>query len=1089
MRRHFSLVFFAAALLLWSPTVSAKKKKVENDTIKSSTLSGLTFRSIGPAFASGRIADFAVNPDDINEFYIGVASGGIWKTVNGGTTFSSVFDNYGSYSIGCLAMDPNNHNIVWAGTGENNHQRALGYGDGVYKTLDGGKSWKNMGLKDSRQIGKIVIDPRNSDVVYVAAEGSVWGPGGERGLYKTTDGGENWDKVLEISENTGVNNIVFDPRNPDVLYATSEQRRRHVFTKIGGGPESHVYKSTDAGKSWRKIEKGLTGADKGGMGIAVSPVNPDVLYLIVEAAEDKGGFYRSTDCGESWNKMSDHNASGQYYNEIYCDPIDVDVVYSVETISHKTLDGGKTWISLGNNKRHVDDHAFWVNPDNTKHFLIGTDGGTYISHDGGKNYRHIDNMPITQFYRVAVDNDYPFYSVYGGTQDNNSFGGPNRNTTNSGVTKGEWVVTVGGDGFWQAVDPENSDIVYSEYQYGNSYRYDKKSGESISIKAQPREGEESYRWNWNAPFIISPNNHKRLYSAANKLFRSDDRGNTWTVISDDLTRSMDRNTWKVMGRYWSNEAVRKDVSTSLYGTIVSIDESRVKENLLYVGTDDGLVQVSEDAKTWRKADDFPGVPEYTYVSDIQASKFDENVVFVSFDNRKRDDFKPYLLKSNDKGKTWVSIVGNLPENGTVHSIQQDYKNKNILFAGTEFGVFVSVNGGKYWAQLKSGIPTIAVRDIAIQEREDDLVLATFGRGFYILDNYSVLREIDKDFLKKKAHMFDIKDALMYIETGYKYGQGSTEFFGENPKYGATFSYYVKDVPLTLKQERKKREKKLIKEKAAIPMPSDEELRLEEKEHAPYFVFTITDEANDIVRKFTKKATKGINRVNWDLRYGNFNPISLRDDNYNPMNDGGSSILVMPGKYFVKMDMIANGVLTPLTEPKEFTCKLLNNRTLPAENHEEMVAFQLKISKMVQSVRSANRWASDLKEKMQYIRQAFDRTPGATYENIVKASEVDKKLDDILFKFTGKTPKASREENPPAQVSINERLNSMAWAHWSSMSGITTTEKSIYNILKKEYPKALQELKDLYENDIMELQKELDKLNAPYTPGRIPVWEE
>ena len=737
----------------------AKKDKPKSDSLQSSTFSGLKWRSIGPALTSGRIADFAVNPNKPSEYYVAVASGHVWKTINRGVTFEPVFDNYGSYSIGCVTIDPGNTSVVWIGTGENNHQRVLGYGDGVYKSTDGGKSFKNMGLKESRQIGEILIDPRNSDIVFVAAEGSVWGPGGERGLYKTSDGGKTWKKVLDISENTGVNNVLLDPRNPDVMYASSEQRRRHVFTKIGGGPETAIYKSANAGETWDKVSSGLPSGDMGGIGMAISPADPDVIYAIIEATEG-GGFYRSSDRGASWQKMSDHAAQGQYYNEIVCDPKNVDKVYSTETFSQVTEDGGKTWRSVGNNKRHVDDHAIWIDPADTKHFLIGGDGGIYESFDGGKEYRYTTNLPVTQFYRVQVDNALPFYNIYGGTQDNNSLGGPSRNTT-GGVVNDDWFVTNGGDGFWSQIDPEDPNTVYAEAQYGNMVRYDKRSGEAIEIRPEPKQGENSYKWNWNTPLIISPHSHTRLYCSANKVFRSDDRGNTWQEISEDLSAGLDRETWPVMGKFWSADAVAKNVSTSLYGIVISLDESPVKEDLLYAGTDDGLIRVTEDAgKNWSKGDKFPGVPQNTYVSDVFASRFDENVVFASFDNILRDDFKPYLLKSSDKGKTWTSIAGNLPAKGTVHTIQQDFVNPDLLFVGTEYGLFFSNDGGKAWVQLKSGMPVIPVKDIAIQKREGDLVVATFGRGFYVLDNYSPLRTATKELLKQEGSLFSVKDALM-----------------------------------------------------------------------------------------------------------------------------------------------------------------------------------------------------------------------------------------------------------------------------------------------------------------------------------------
>ncbi len=613
MRKNTLAILLILTLMFPGIVVAQKKKDAAKDPEKkenglsSSTFSGLSFRSIGPAWASGRISDFAVNPENKSEIYAGVSAGNIWKTTNNGTTWSPIFDSYGAYAIGCLAIDPNNPYLIWAGTGENNHQRQLGYGDGIYKSEDGGSSWKNMGLKDSRQIGMIAIDPRNSDVVYVAAEGSIWGPGGERGLYKTTDGGKTWNKVLDISENTGVTNVIMDPRNPDVLYATSEQRRRHVYTKIGGGPESAVYKSKDAGKTWDKIMKGLPSSDIGGMGIAISPVNPDVLYLIVEAAGDDGGFFRSVNRGASWDKMSSHASSGQYYNEIYCDPKNVDKVYSVETVTQVTLDAGKTWNAVGNNQRHVDDHALWIDPDDTKHIYIGGDGGIYESFDEGKNYIFKSNLPVTQFYRVNVDNALPFYNVYGGTQDNNSMGGPSRNTDRDGVVNDDWFVTMGGDGFWVAIDPVDENIVYTEYQYGNAFRYDKKSKETVAIKPIPRKGEKTYRWYWDTPLIISPHQRERIYMAANKVFRSDDRGNSWQVISGDITRNEDRNQFKVMGKYWSADAVAKDVSTSLWGLTVSLAESKVKKDLLYAGTDDGVIAITEDGgKNWTRVTTFPG---------------------------------------------------------------------------------------------------------------------------------------------------------------------------------------------------------------------------------------------------------------------------------------------------------------------------------------------------------------------------------------------------------------------------------------------------------------------------------------------------
>ncbi len=1068
---------------------SAKKKDDEKESkhpLEKVSLSGLKFRSIGPAFASGRIADFAVNPNDYSEYYVAVASGNIWKTTNSGITFKPIFDSYGSYSIGCLALDPNNPHVIWAGTGENNHQRALGYGDGVYKSLDGGKSWKNMGLKDSRHIGMIAIDPRNSDVVYVAAEGSAWGPGGDRGLYKTTDGGENWTLIKKISENTGVNNVILDPRNPDVIYITSEQRRRHVHTKIGGGPESGIFKSTDAGATWKELKKGLPGGHVGGIGIAISPVNPDVIYAIIEAQGESGGFFRSTDRGESWRKMSSHHSSGQYYNEIFCDPVDVDKVYSVETVSRVTEDGGKTWERLGLSGRHVDDHALWINPNDPDHFIIGGDGGVYISYDSGENYRHVSNLPVTQYYRVAVDDSKPFYWVYGGTQDNNSHGGPSQSIKADGVTAEEWIVTVGGDGFWSRIEPGNPDIVYSESQYGNVSRYDKKSEETTYIKPQPRKDELTYKWNWNTPFIISPHKPTRLYIAANKLFRSDDRGNSWKVISDDLTAQVDRNTWKVMGKYWPADAVVKDVSTSLFGTIVSLDESPVKEDLIYTGSDDGVIQVTENAgEQWRKIANFPGVPQYTYVSDIYASQFDENVVFASFDNRKRDDFKPYLLKSTDKGQSWEPIANGLPENGTVHTIEQDHKNPKLLFAGTEFGVFYSNNGGENWIQLKAGLPTIAVRDLAIQREENDLVLATFGRGFYILDDYTPLRELSKPLIEKPAHLFPVDDALMYIQSGNKYGQGATYYKAENPAFGAIFTYYMKETPKTEKQKRKESDKKLFKESKPIPQPSWKELREEDKEVKPYLLFTIKDAEGNVVRKITSRPSKGVNRLNWDLRYDGTRAVNLRDDKFNPLRDGRSGMLVLPGSYSVTMGEVVRGEYSELAGPVEFEAMPLNNTTLPADDNAERLKFQKKLAEMTRVMNGTEEVTSELVAKIAHIKQAILTTPGIPYDLMETAEAIEEELDDIVFTFEGNEAKASWEEIPPQPMPLSYRLYSIIRSQWGTTSAITQTQKDSYEILTEKFPPVYDKVKKIAEEDIPAIEKALEEYKAPYTPGRLP----
>lgn len=1099
--RRLSLAITASAfLLITSNHIAAQPKEknkpvvaaVKQDTLKSSVFNGLKWRSIGPAVASGRIADFAVNPKNHSEWYVGVASGHVWKTTNNGTTFEPIFDNYGSYSIGVVVMDPQNSSTIWVGTGENNHQRALGYGDGVYKSTDGGKTWKNMGLKESRQIGGIVVHPKNSSIVFVAAEGSVWGPGGERGLYKTTDGGKNWKKVLEISENTGINNVVMDPENPDILYATSEQRRRHVHTKIGGGPESAVYKSTDGGNTWDKLTNGIPTADKGGMGIAISPVDPNVVYLIIEAAEDAGGFYRSSDKGASWQKMSNYTASGQYYNEIFCDPKEVNKVYSTETTSQVTEDGGKTWRPVGNNKRHVDDHAMWIDPTDNTHFMIGGDGGIYETFNSGKDYIFKSNLPVTQFYRVQVDNSEPFYYVYGGTQDNNSMGGPSRNFQRIGVINEDWFDTNGGDGFFSQIDPNYPNIVYAESQYGGMVRFDRKNGSRVSIKPQPRKGEDTYKWNWNTPLILSNHLSTRIYCAANKVFRSDDRGNTWQVMSEDLTAKIDRNTWPVMGKYWPSSAVAKDKSSSLYGTIVSLEESPLKENLLYAGTDDGLIQVTEDGgKTWLKADKFPGIPENTYVSDILASKFDENVVYAAFDNILRDDFKPYILKSSDKGRTWVSLSGNLPANGTVHSLQQDFVNADLLFAGTEFGFYFSVDGGKIWVALKGDLPVIPVRDIAIQKRENDLAIATFGRGFYILDDYTPLRHFKKDVLEKEGQLFPVKDGLMMVLSGERSLNGSMPYTAKNPEVGAVFTYYLKDklAPKSLKEKRKEQETELFKKGEKIPMPTPEQLKAEEQETPAYVSFTIKDSDGNIVRELRKKPSGGIQRIVWDMRYQASRPVS-GVTKFDVLADAGSGIAVAPGKYNVTMSLTTGNQTKVLAGPVDFVCRTIGSSSLPVKDNKALLAFHKKVTDLSTVVRGTQTYAQELNQRTLNALQAINAMPNAVPELSAKAKGILKQLDEILNqKFDRKSDFPSYEENPPSPVTINARLGSVASALWAASSDPTQTAVDAYNILMDEFPAIYEQVKKIGETDLPELEKELNRVGAPLTPGRLPVFKK
>lgn len=1091
MKLYPRFIFVFALILLFSAgtIINAQKKKEEkkDDKMKSGTFSGLKFRCIGPAMMSGRITDFAVNPENRSEYYATVASGGVWKTTNAGTTWKPVFDSQGSYSIGCIAMDPNNYSVIWVGTGENNSQRSVSFGDGVYRSDDGGENWKNTGLKESEHIAKIIIDPRNSDVVYVASQGPLWGPGGDRGLYKTTDNGKTWEQVLFISENTGITDIVMDPVDPDVIYAASYQRRRHVWTLINGGPESAIYKSKDGGASWDTLKTGLPSGDVGRIGLAISPADRNVLYAVIEAAGDNSGVFRSTNRGASWEKRSDYSTtSPQYYNEIFADPKDVDRIYVMDTYTNVSCDGGKTWNRLNVKNRHVDDHAFWADPGNTDYYLIGGDGGIYESFDRGVTWNYMSNLPITQFYRVAVDNAEPFYFVYGGTQDNNTIGGPSRTTSASGIVNSDWFITNGGDGFESAIDPEDPNIVYSQSQYGWLVRFDKKSGEKTGIKPQEKKGEMSYRWNWDSPLIISPHSHTRLYFAANILFRSDDRGGTWTAISGDLTRQIDRNKLPVMGKVWSVDAVSKNASTSIYGNIVSLAESPLKEGLIYAGTDDGLINVTEDGgKTWRRVETFPGVPEITYVSCITASQHNVNTVYASFDNHKKADFKPYILKSTDTGKTWTSIAGDLPDREIVYSIAEDHVKPGLLFLGTEFGVFFTIDSGKKWIKLKSGLPTICVKDIDIQRRENDLVLGTFGRSFYILDDYTPLRELTPELLEKESHIFPIKDALMYIPSrplggGGKGSQGDSYYTAENPPVGATFTYYLKESVKTKKQQRQKKEKELIKEDKPVPYPPFDELRVEDEEEKPYLIFTVADESGNVIRRLTAKASEGISRITWDFRYPSTSPVRLKSKQKDE-----SGLLAMPGNYSVSMAKCVDGVIADPCVKQNFKAVVLNNSTLPASDRNALVQFQKEVHELSRAVNGAIRATNDLEEKIKLLKKALKNTPMAPANLFSDLKSIEKKTTEIKRQLTGDRTILKRNENAP--VSVRSRISTIVYGMLRSTSAPTWTQRDSYKVAGEEFSIVLSDLKQLMETDLNNLENAMEQAGAPWTPGRIPEW--
>lgn len=1080
-------------LLFFIGTVSfAQKNKAKEESNPNTALvSNLKFRLVGPALTSGRIADIAVNPKNHNIWYVAAASGGVWKTENHGTTFSPIFDNYGSYSIGCVTLAPSNSNTVWVGSGENNNQRSVAYGDGVYKSLDGGKSFKNMGLKSSEHIGKIIVHPTNENIVWVAAYGPVWSKGGERGVYKSIDGGETWKNTLKISENTGIAEIAIDPTNSQILYASAHQRRRREWTYIGGGPESGLYKSTDGGDTWKEINSGLPKGQMGRIGIAVSPVNPNYVYAIVEARGDKFGFFRSTNKGESWSKMSDYKTSGNYYQEIICDLTDVDKVFSMNTWLHHTEDGGKTFVKTGEKSKHVDNHCIWIDPNSPDHWIVGCDGGLYETYNHAKDWKYYSNLPIIQFYKVATDNDAPFYNIYGGTQDNNSMGGPSATINNAGILNSDWFITNGGDGFESAIDPKDPNVVYAQAQYGWLVRYNKATGEKTAIQPMPVKDEAAYRWNWDAPLLISPHDNKTIYFCANKVFKSTNRGNDWSTVSPDLSQQIDRNKLPVMDQVWSIDAVMKNKSTTIYGNIVAFDESPVVQGLLYAGTDDGLIQVSTNGgNTWSKTSSFPGVPANTRVNMITASLHDENVVYATLNNHRSGDFKPYIMKSMDKGKTWSLITGDLKDSGAAFAIRQDHVNKDLLFAGTEFGCYFSNDAGIKWTKL-AGLPTVAVYDIDIQQRENDLVVATFGRGFYVLDNYTPLRMIDQDLQNSEAKLFPIKDALLYAPsaplglsgTG---SQGADMWFADNPAFGATFTLYLKETESSLKDVRQEKEKEQEKNKEAVAFPSFDELRAEKEEEKTKLIWIIRNNNNEEIRRIISSPSKGISRMTWDLRKESTSPVKINKPKPGRYSSPDVGFRVNSGTYSVEVVSMKGDVIEKLIPQTNFNVVSLNKDVLAESRVKELDQFRIEVAETQRSINGSSKLLSETADKLKLYKHVIKTYPNTDLALLSEVKAIETTLNECKLMLWGDGLRSSHEfETVP---SISGRIGIVEYQLSSNANGVTKTQRDNKKVAEEDYV----EFKTLLDSAIVKLktlENTLEKAKIPYIKGKDENWKE
>lgn len=1000
-------------------------------------LEALSWRNVGPAVTGGRIVDFAVVETNPRTSYAATASGGAWKTVNGGHTWKAVFENEDAVALGGIAVAPSNPNVVWVGTGEPNARnlRSTSWGNGVYKSEDGGKTWEHMGLELSQHIGRIVIHPSDADIVWVAALGSMWTHQPERnqarGLWKTTDGGESWTRSLWVDDSTGVVELAMDPEDPDLLYAGAWQRERKDWRFFGTGPGSGLYRSEDGGDTWTRLANGLPDSETGRPGLSVCRSLPDRVYAILDGSE--GGLYRSDDRGASWERVSDEVSSSMYYGQVRCDPNQPDRVYVLGTRLAVSEDGGRTLRhDVAGSAVHVDHHALWIDPERSEHLLLGNDGGIYQSEDGGESWRFAPNLPLTQFYNITADLQEPFYHVYGGTQDNNSLGGPSGTRNTDGVVNADWYVTVGGDGFWLAVDPNDPTIVYTESQYGRLVRFDSRTGERRLIQPQPPrdsvgDPEVEYRWNWSAPVLISPHDPRTIYFGAQFLFRSRDRGDSWETVSPDLTRELE---------YGPENLI------SPYGTIRIIAESPLRRGVLAVGTDDGLIQLTRDGGgTWTELGSFPGVPELSQVVRLVLSAHDTETIYAAFSGHESNDFRPYLLKSSDFGSSWRSITKGLPDDEPIRAFAEDPEAPDLLFLGTEFGVYATLDGGGTWVSLQNDLPTVPIHDMVIQPRKRDLVLGTHGRGIWILDQIDVLRELSSGIDPASIHLFSSRAGLQLhrFDRG-KGNQGDTFYRASNPPDGVIVDYWI---PAGLLEDSETAESQDDPDESS---GDSKRLSLE-----------VLNSSGEPIRRLAVAEggeQSGVERLVWDMRFA---PTYVDSENSGRTVEGPR---VLPGEYEIRLAVAGD------TVTKEVTVLPDPEMPLTEQENEYRHGFALGVAQTLGLARATVKSAEETAAALEEARSALDQTAGASAE-----------LDELVDSLTDRVSDLQEELR---QV---ERVAGGLYSNIQRSMDLPTEDQETGAGWSAERLEVLMErLRTVIREELPGLGQSLREAGAPWTPN-------
>ncbi len=1025
-----------------SPSPSPSPAKPTNE----SALAGIEWRSIGPANMGGRTADVEGVPGDPNIVYAATGSGGLWKTTNGGVTWRPIFERQNTISIGDIALAPSNPDVIWVGTGESNVRNSVSFGDGVYKSTDAGKTWQHMGLKESEHISGIAIHPTNPDIVYVGALGHAFGPNEERGVFMTTDGGKTWTKTLYLDREHGISDLEIDSSNPNILYAGMWSFDRKPWTHRSGSEKGGLYRSIDAGRTWNKITKGLPKL-MGRIGVRIAPSNPNVVYAIVESKD--GTLYRSDDKGETFRQVSKDTrivSRGFYYTTVRVDPTNENRIFAVASVLFVSIDGGKTFRSI-TGRTHIDYHALWVDPKNPRRMWQGQDGGIAVSYDGGETWDYRNNIPLGQFYQIYADNRLPFYYVMGGLQDNGAWTGPSRTREPAGIMNDDWRMVSFGDGFYVINHPDDPELYISESQGGNILRTDMRTREQQDINPWgrgsgdgPAEGEK-FRFNWNSPIIPSTHDRNTVYFGGNVVFKSSDFGKTWEQISPDLTTN-DPAKQKDAG----GPIAVENTTAEYHTTIITLAESPIQKDQIWAGTDDGNLQVSNDGgKTWTNLiKNISGLAANSPVSAIEPSRTNAQLTYAAFDRHMLDDFRPYIFKTSNGGKSWQNISGNLPAKAYVQVVREDPKNPNLLYAGTEIGLFASYDGGASWGRLNlKNLPHVSVHDIVVHPRENDLILATHGRSVWILDDATPVQQMSAQILGKAAHLFPVRPALRFATRFTRYGIGDAIFTGPNPPYGSLITYYLKEKP---------------DDKAT-------------------FKVQIFDRANKLVFELDRPAKEaGLNRVAWNLRHTGAELRRLPTDEEMMFGGGPRGPLAVPGNYTVKVTVGEQVLEQPLEVRLDPTI------TVPAGDLQAQLELALKVRDMQSSVNAALRFLDSLETQVkntQTTAKTLSKEPD---------KELTKALEDYLKQIDAQQDRLARATDGlgfPGKSQISNRLGDIFGSIDGANAAPTPFVRKYLEEVEPEYRSRMTEV-NKFISEVPQWNEKLKAWNMPTLTTRKPI---